>query len=43
VLAPVADGTKASPTVFEAKEGYQGRSTTQFTLKSVDRIYIDFL
>ncbi|MEI6945883.1 RibD family protein [Paraflavisolibacter sp. H34] len=43
VLAPVADGTIGSPTVFEAEEGYGGRKATQFTLQSVDRIYDDFL
>jgi 2,5-diamino-6-(ribosylamino)-4(3H)-pyrimidinone 5'-phosphate reductase len=43
VLAPVADGTIGSPTVFEAKEGYANRKATQFTIKSVERIYDDFL
>jgi riboflavin biosynthesis pyrimidine reductase len=43
VLAPVADGTIGSPTVFEAAKGYEGRRATQFTLKSVERIYDDFL
>lgn len=43
VLAPVADGTIGSPTVFEAAEGYENRKATQFRIKSVDRIYDDFL
>lgn len=43
VLAPVADGTIGSPTVFEAEEGYGKRMATQFKIKSVDRIYDDFL
>lgn len=43
VLAPVADGTIGSPTVFEAAEGYKRRKATQFRLKSVKRIYDDFL
>ncbi len=43
VLAPVADGTIGAPTVFEAAAGYEGRKATQFTLKSVERIYGDFL
>jgi 2,5-diamino-6-(ribosylamino)-4(3H)-pyrimidinone 5'-phosphate reductase len=43
VLAPVADGTIGAPTVFEAEEGYENRKATQFSIKSVDRIYDDFL
>ncbi|MGC1239952.1 MAG: RibD family protein [Chryseosolibacter sp.] len=43
VLAPVADGTIGQPTVFEAEEGFGRRKATQFTLKSVKRIYKDFL
>lgn len=43
VLAPLADGTIGSPTVFEAEEGYGKRKATHFTLKSVKRIYDDFL
>ncbi|WP_207427550.1 RibD family protein [Pedobacter sp. SYSU D00535] len=43
VLAPVADGTIGSPTVFEAVEGYENRKATQFKIKSADRIYDDFL
>jgi 2,5-diamino-6-(ribosylamino)-4(3H)-pyrimidinone 5'-phosphate reductase len=43
VLAPVADGTIGSPTVFEVEEGYGRRKATQFQLKSVKKIYNDFL
>jgi 2,5-diamino-6-(ribosylamino)-4(3H)-pyrimidinone 5'-phosphate reductase len=43
VLAPVADGTIGSPTVFEVEEGYGKRQATQFKLKSVEQIYDDFL
>lgn len=43
VLAPVADGTIGSPTVFEAEEGYGKRRATIFKLKSVKKIYNDFL
>lgn len=43
VLAPVADGTIGSPTVFETEEGYGERQATRFKLKSVERIYSDFL
>ena len=43
VLAPVADGTIGSPTIFEAEEGYGARQATQFKLKSVETIYINFL
>jgi 2,5-diamino-6-(ribosylamino)-4(3H)-pyrimidinone 5'-phosphate reductase len=43
VLAPIADGTIGAPTVFEAEEGYGKRKATQFKLKSVKRIYKDFL
>jgi len=43
VLAPVADGTIGSPAVFEAGEGYENRKATHFTIKSVERIYDDFL
>jgi riboflavin biosynthesis pyrimidine reductase len=43
VLAPVADGTIGAPTVFEAERGYENRTATHFTLKSVERIYDDFL
>jgi riboflavin biosynthesis pyrimidine reductase len=43
VLAPVADGTIGAPTVFEAEKSYRNRKATQFTIKSVERIYEDFL
>ena len=43
VLAPVADGTIGSPTVFEAEEGYGDRKATHFKIKSVERIYENFL
>lgn len=43
VLAPVADGTIGTPTVFEAEEEYGKRKATRFALKSVKRIYEDFL
>ena len=43
ILAPIADGTIGAPTVFEAKEGYEGRQATHFSLTSVERIYEDFL
>jgi riboflavin biosynthesis pyrimidine reductase len=43
VLAPVADGTIGAPTVFEAAQGYDNRKATHFTIKSVERIYEDFL
>ena len=43
VLAPVADGTIGSPTVFEVGEGYGSRKATHFKIKSVNQIYEDFL
>jgi riboflavin biosynthesis pyrimidine reductase len=43
VLAPVADGTIGSPSVFEVEEGYGKRKATHFTIKSVKKIYNDFL
>ena len=43
VLAPIADGTIGAPTVFEAEKGYGRRKATHFSLKSVKRIYKDFL
>lgn len=43
VLAPLADGTIGALTVFEAEEDYGRRKATHFTLKSVQRIYGDFL
>lgn len=43
VLAPFADGTIGSPTVFEAEKGYGKRMATRFRLKSVKRIFDNFL
>lgn len=43
VLAPLADGTIGSPTVFEAEQGYGKRLATHFKLLSVKRMYKDFL
>jgi riboflavin biosynthesis pyrimidine reductase len=43
VLAPIADGTIGAPTVFEAGKGYEGRKATRFKLKSVKKIFDDFL
>jgi 2,5-diamino-6-(ribosylamino)-4(3H)-pyrimidinone 5'-phosphate reductase len=43
VLAPLADGTAGNPAVFETGEGFGRRMATQFTIKSVKRIYDDFL
>jgi 2,5-diamino-6-(ribosylamino)-4(3H)-pyrimidinone 5'-phosphate reductase len=43
VLAPVADGTIGSPTVFEVEEGYGSRKATHFSIKSVEQIYGNFL
>jgi 2,5-diamino-6-(ribosylamino)-4(3H)-pyrimidinone 5'-phosphate reductase len=43
VLAPVADGTIGNPSVFEVEKGFGRRRATQFKLKSVKRIYHDFL
>lgn len=43
VLAPIADGTIGAPTVFEAEKGYGKRKATHFKLKSVKRVYGDFL
>jgi 2,5-diamino-6-(ribosylamino)-4(3H)-pyrimidinone 5'-phosphate reductase len=43
MLAPVADGTIGQPTVFEVEEGFGKRKATQFVIKSVKRIYKDFL
>ena len=43
VLAPIGDGTIGALTVFEAEKGYGKRMATHFTLKSVKRIYKDFL
>lgn len=43
VLAPLADGTIGAPTVFEAEVGYGKRKATHFKLKSVKKIFNDFL
>ena len=43
VLAPVADGTIGSLSVFDVEEGYGKRRATHFKLKSVKRIFNDFL
>ncbi len=43
VLAPFADGTTGAPTVFEVEKGYGKRMATRFKLKSVKRIFEDFL
>lgn len=43
VLAPVADGTTDNPSVFEVEEGFGRRKATQFKLRSVRKIYDDFL
>jgi len=43
ILAPIADGTIGSPTIFEAEAGYGKRPATWFKLKSVKKIYGDFL
>ena len=43
VLAPIADGTIGALTVFEAEEGYGRRKATRIKLKSVKRIFEDFL
>lgn len=43
VLAPIADGTSGALSVFEADKAYGKRKATHFTLKSVKKIYGDFL
>jgi 2,5-diamino-6-(ribosylamino)-4(3H)-pyrimidinone 5'-phosphate reductase len=43
VLAPLADGTIGAPTIFEAEEGYGKRKATHFKLKSVRKIFDNFL
>lgn len=43
VLAPVADGTSGSLTVFEVEKGYGKRKATRLKLKSVKKIFDDFL
>jgi 2,5-diamino-6-(ribosylamino)-4(3H)-pyrimidinone 5'-phosphate reductase len=43
VLAPVADGTIGALTLFEAEQGYGKRKAARLKLKSVKKIYDDFL
>ncbi len=43
VLAPLADGTIGSLVNFEAEEGYGKRKATKLKLKSMKKIYDDFL
>lgn len=43
VLAPIADGTIGSLSVFDAEVGYGKRKATHFRLKSVKRIFKDYL
>ncbi|RYY95844.1 MAG: RibD family protein [Chitinophagaceae bacterium] len=43
VLAPVADGTIGAPSLFEAEKGFGRRKATRFRLKSVKKIFDDFL
>lgn len=43
VLAPLADGTIGSLTAFDVEEGYGKRKATWFKLKSVRKIFRDFL
>lgn len=43
VLAPIADGTSGALSVFEADTAYGKRKATHFNLKSVKKIYGDFL
>lgn len=43
VLAPIADGTSGALTVFEAQEGYGKRKAARLQLKSVKKIFDDFL
>lgn len=43
VLAPLADGTTGSLSMFEAQTGYGKRMATHFALKSVKKIYNNFL
>lgn len=43
VLAPVADGTIGSLAVFEVDDGKRGRRAAHFKLRSVKRVYGDFL
>lgn len=43
VLAPFGDGTIGALTVFEVEKGYGKRKATRFKLKSVKRIFEDYL
>lgn len=43
VVAPLADGTIGSLSVFDVEEGYGKRMATHFTLQSIKKIYGDFL
>lgn len=43
VVAPLADGTIGSLSVFDVEEGHGKRMATHFILKSVKKIYQDFL
>lgn len=43
VLAPVADGTAENPSVFEAAEKFGKRRAMRLRLKSVQKIFKDFL
>lgn len=43
VLAPIADGTINSLVTFEAEEGYGKRKAAQLKLKSLKKIYEDYL
>ncbi len=43
VLAPLADGTTGGLSMFEVQTGYGKRLASHFTLKSVKKIYNDFL
>lgn len=43
VLAPIADGTTGSLSAFEAEVGYGKRRATRMKIKSVEKIFDDFL
>ena len=43
VMAPFADGTTGSLSSFEAEEGYGKRKATHLTVKSIKKIYDNFL
>ncbi|HWA35624.1 MAG TPA: hypothetical protein VG737_15890, partial [Cyclobacteriaceae bacterium] len=43
VLAPIADGTIGSLVAFEAEAGYGKRKATHLKIKSMKKIYDDFL